>query len=335
VRQIIFPKASTVEVADVPQPKIKTDEILIRTTISSVIASEDIAVYKGKDPRTSDPSSPYYTGFPHYMCGECVGEVVAVGDSVVDLVIADRVVFLGTYAEFVSLPAHMAVRIPDNISAEEAISCVYSATSLQCVRRARPEIGDQVVILGQGVVGLMVTQWCRIAGAGEIIVTDKYPMRLEVAKTFGATHALIAGNGDIAKDTSTLTEGQGADIVIIAATVPELLDLGMSIARKKGRIVVLAFFSTPVTMRDMTRDFFLKELDMLSTMGQGPSADFTSPYCRWSWLENIKTGIQYLQAGRITTTPLLTHRLSVEEVAEAMRLLDEEPHRSLKVILKW
>ena len=122
--------------------------------------------------------------------------------------------------------------------------------------------GDNVLILGQGPMGLLVTAWVALTGAGQVIAADRYARRLETARQMGATTTLNASETDVAAAVRELTGGIGADVVIDAGNTPATFALALELAREKGRVVVLSFHTQPITIQDITRDFYHKELDI-------------------------------------------------------------------------
>ena len=116
--------------------------------------------------------------------GYCnAGQVVAIGSGVTEFSVGDRVVSNGNHAEFVNVPVNLCAKIPDNLSYEEASFTVIGAIALQGVRLVKPTLGETVVVIGLGLVGLMAVQLLQANGC-HVIGIDKNPKRLLLAKKF-------------------------------------------------------------------------------------------------------------------------------------------------------
>src|SRR5262249_26233996 len=96
----------------------------------------------------------------------------------------------GAFSEFVIAPERNLIRVPDNVSLEEAAMTEPAAVALHAARRARLRLGDTVAIFGLGPIGLMVAQWARTMGAAQIVLFDILPEKLELARQLGFEHVL-------------------------------------------------------------------------------------------------------------------------------------------------
>ena len=116
-----------------------------------------------------------------------------------------------------------------------------------------------------------------------------------------------------------------------AATFP----LAMDLAREKGRIVVISWHTQPITIQDITREFYHKELDIIATRAGGPSHAYRSPYLHWTGRENQELIARLMGEGRFDPSPLVTDRLRFDQFTEALRRVEREQKTTVKAMIDW
>lgn len=321
-------------VADVEAPALRDDQIRLKTRAVSVLM-ENVGLHTGADPRLKAAGNPLYRGYPITQAGEVLGEVVQVGAAVTGIVIGDRFVSYANFDEYHAITPTAWTRIDAGVAAEAAISSPFSGTALHCVRRANIAIGDDVAIVGQGPMGLLVTQWAKFAGAGRVIVADLNNKRLEIAQQMGATHWINASQEDVKARVYAITEGNGPDVVIDAGNTASTFPLALDLARNQGRVVVISWHTQPIVIEDITRDFYHKELEIIATRATGPSHTYRSPYLRWTGLESQRLIARLMAEGRFDPSPLITDRVPLSQFHEALRRVEEDQQTTVKVLVDW
>jgi threonine dehydrogenase-like Zn-dependent dehydrogenase len=203
------------------------------------------------------------------------------------------------------------------------------------MRRAHIEIGDDVLVSGAGPMGALLPAWARIAGAGRIIAADLHPRRLEIARALGATHTVNPRDRDVASTVKEITDGNGPDVVFDAGNTAATFPLALELARPQGKVVVLSWHTQPITIEDITRDFYHKELEIIATRATGPAAGYRSPYLRWTGNESRKLIARWMAEGRFDPSPIVTARRALSEIVPAMDDLAERPAAHLKTLIEW
>ncbi|MFN8036922.1 MAG: Zn-dependent alcohol dehydrogenase [Acidimicrobiia bacterium] len=147
----------------------------------------------------------------------------------------------GTFSESTVVPAISAVKIDDDVPLTSAalIGCGVLTGWGAAVNTADIQKGDSVVVLGCGGVGLNVIQGAKYAGAGKIIAVDMMPKKLEMAREFGATDFVDAGDGDPAAKVMELTEGRGADVAFEVIGYAETILQALNMTRRGGEMVIV------------------------------------------------------------------------------------------------
>jgi predicted dehydrogenase/threonine dehydrogenase-like Zn-dependent dehydrogenase len=274
------------------------------------------------------------------------GVVLDVGEGIDDLRPGDRVACAGSqfahHAELIRVPRNLTAPIPADVGFEAASTVTLGAIALQGVRRAQPTLGESFVVIGLGSLGQLTVQLLRANGC-RVIGTDLDPRRVQRAKSLGLSLALSGDDGQNEEQVSRLTDGVGADGVIItaSATSDSLVSAAFRMCRKKGRVVLVG----DVGLTLDRADFYAKELDFLISSSYGPGRyhrayeeeglDYPVGYVRWTENRNMGEYLRLLAEGVVQVEPLIEARYPVEEAPAAYAALRESAHKPLMVLLSY
>ena len=262
------------------------------------------------------------------------GEVVEVGAEVDGLMPGDRVAVAGAgwanHAEFNVVPLNLCAKLPTGVSYADGAFGTVGAIALQGVRRAEPLIGEHVVVIGLGLIGLLTVQILK-AGGCAVLGIDPDADRVALATKIGAD-AVASGGGEADRACAALTGGRGADAVIVAAATPssEPIVQAARMARIKGRVVVVGL----VGMEVPREVFYRKELDLRLSMSYGPGRydpayeerglDYPFAHVRFTAQRNMDSFLYLVQQDRLAPSALVTHRLPFNTAIDAYALLKGE-----------
>lgn len=359
-------KTGVTEIVEVPCPSATQGQLLISTTITLVSAgTERMLVEFGKanwidkarqqpdkvrmvldkvktdglaataDAVMSKLDQPLALGY----CN--VGRVAELGNGVSGFAVGDRVVSNGKHAEVVSVPVNLCARIPDDVSDEQASFTVLAAIGLQGIRLVNPTLGECVVVTGLGLIGLLTVQMLHAQGC-RVLGVDLDPVRLAMAKQFGAEIVNPSAGEDVLTAAQAFSRGRGVDAVIITASTKsnEPVSQAANMCRKRGRIVLVGVVGLELSRAD----FYEKELSFQVSCSYGPGRydpayeeggqDYPLGYVRWTEQRNFEAVLDLLAAGQLDVAPLISHRFELEHAEEAYALLSsQEP--SLGIILEY
>lgn len=259
------------------------------------------------------------------------GDVVEAGAEAGGFRPGDRVAVAGggyaTHAEFNFVPRNLCVRIPEGVSHADAAFATLGAVAVQGVRQAAPMLGEQVVVIGLGLLGLLTVQVLKANGCA-VLGIDPDPHRADLAKRLGAD---AAATSDIERASEAFTSGRGADAVIIAAATPsnDPIENAARVSRPKGRVVAVGLVGLNVP-RD---PFFRKELDLRLSMSYGPGrydpayeeggVDYPLPYVRFTEQRNMESFLYLVEQGKVTPQALVTQVVSFENALDAYAALNK------------
>jgi predicted dehydrogenase/threonine dehydrogenase-like Zn-dependent dehydrogenase len=299
---------------------------LVKQVIRKMQADGLIATYKAVQDRLDVPTPLGYSS---------AGQILEVGASVEGLKPGDRVACAGagyaSHAELVAVPKNLVVRIPEAVPFEAAAFATTGAIALQGLRVGDVRVGERVVVVGLGLIGLLTVQLLKAAGC-LVLGTDPNPARVDLARQLGANEACPLDPDRIVEAVDGFTCGRGADTVIITAATDssQPVEVAGEISRLKGRVVVVG----QVGMDVPRRTFYHKELELRFSMSYGPGRydpnyeekgiDYPYAYVPFTEQRNMETFLQLVAEGRVTPERLITHRFPVAEAQRAYALIKGE-----------
>ena len=253
--------------------------------------------------------------------GYCnVGKVVAVGEGVADFAVGDRVSSNGAHAEYVCVPKNLCVHIPDSVSDEEAAFTVIGSIGLQGIRLCDPQLGETIVVVGLGLIGL-ITAELLVANGCRVIGIDLDANKVALANMKGIIAINPAEGTDVVKFVNSQTDNAGADGVIITASAKtdEIIAQAAQMSRKRGRIILVGVIGLNISRAD----FYEKELTFQVSCSYGPGryddsyekggTDYPLPYVRWTEQRNFKAILQTIASGRLDVASLITERVPLSD----------------------
>lgn len=224
----------------------------------------------------------------------------------------------GGFAEFVAVPRQNIYPLPDGIDDKEAAFIQVFSTCVHAQRMARLAIGESVVVLGLGVTGQLHVQLAKAAGAHPVIGVTRSDWKRRLAEELGADLTLAPGK-DAAARVREATEDRGADLVIESAGKVSALSEAMAFARVGGRVTPFGIY-TETQGRLPFYDFYYKELQILNA--------------RASKGESFPASIDLVRQGAVRLAPLITHCLPIDQLDQALALLEAGDERRMKIILQ-
>jgi predicted dehydrogenase/threonine dehydrogenase-like Zn-dependent dehydrogenase len=329
---------------EVPAPTVKRGCVLIKTTRSLVsLGTERMLVEFGKanmlqkarqqpdrvkqvlDKIKTDGLKPTLQAVFNKLgqplpLGYCnVGRVLAVGDGVDGYKIGDRVASNGPHAEYVCIPRNLVAHVPDNVSDEEAAFTVIGSIGLQGIRLCDPKLGETIVVIGLGLIGL-ITAELLVASGCKVIGVDLDANKIAIARKKGIIGINPAEGADVVKSVLEHTNNVGADGVVITASAKtdEIIAQAAKMSRKRGRIILVGVIGLNISRAD----FYEKELTFQVSCSYGPGRyddayekggiDYPLPFVRWTEQRNFQAMLQMISSGRIEVQSLITERVALD-----------------------
>lgn len=312
------------EIREIPQPEAAPDEIVLRVEYVGVCGS-DTHFFETGERKGKTFALPFILGH------ECAGTVVQVGKNVTTLVPGDRVCFEpqitcggciycksghynmcpdvkfpstppydGMLRDYVTIPAHLAHKLPENVSTKEGSLIEPLAVGLSAAEKGEVSLGKTVVILGAGCIGLVTMMACRAMGASKVIMCDLFEKRLNNALEMGANYVINAKEENVIERVMELTDAEGADVVFEAASNPHTAAQTSDLVKRCGIIVMVGNVNGETPYRFM--DLMYKEAEI-------------RPIYRYR--NNFGTAIRAVASGKIDVTKIISHEFDFKDVQTA------------------
>jgi predicted dehydrogenase/threonine dehydrogenase-like Zn-dependent dehydrogenase len=320
----------TAQASMVQKARLRPD--LVRQVLDNVNRDGVLATYKKVRERLDNFKELGYS---------CAGVVIESG--VDDLKVGDRVACAGvgyaSHAEIVSVPRNLVVKIPDEVGFDEAAFTTVCAIAMQGVRQADVRVGEQVVVIGLGLIGLIAVQLLKASGC-RVIGMDIAPRNFDLALSLGCDRCVIS-NGDAVLEAENFTRGYGADAVVITAatTSNEPVELAIQCARKRGTVVAVG----AVGMDIPRSPFYEKEINFRMSCSYGPGRydpdyeergqDYPLAFVRWTENRNMEAALDMMAQRKLNVAALITHKIAVEESLRAYDIITGKVQESYLGIL--
>lgn len=251
---------------------------------------------------------------------------------------------LASHAEVVSIPQNLIAKIPDNVTFEEAAFTTVGAIALQGVRQTEPKLGENICVIGLGLIGQITCQLLRASGAN-VFGIDLSDKLVETANKYSCDNAQNRNNPHLIENCNLFTNGYGFDKVVITAATSsnDPVELSAEISRKKGSVIMVGAVGM-----NIPRDphFYRKELDLKMSCSYGPGRydptyeelghDYPIGYVRWTEQRNMEAFLNAISKKQVNLQPLITHRFEVDHALKAYELvINPEAEFNLGVLLNY
>jgi L-iditol 2-dehydrogenase len=327
-----------VRIEEMPVPEIGDEEVLLKVMTSGICGSDVIEWYRV-------PKAPRVLGH------EATGVIDRVGSKVTSLKVGDRVFvshhvpcnqcrycqrghhtacqtlhtsnyYPGGFAQYIRVPKinvdFGVYKLPENMSFEEGTFIEPLACVSRGQRLANLKKDDSLLIIGSGISGILHAQLAKYKGVRNVIVADINPYRLQLAKKFGADHALDAKE-NLPPKLKEVNDGRLADQVVVCTGATSAALTALDCVEKGGTILFFAVPDPTVKLPVPINQFWRNEITMRTSYGAAPN--------------DLEDSMRVLATKRLNVKDMITHRLSLNEAAEGFRLM-AEAGKSLKVILE-
>jgi L-iditol 2-dehydrogenase len=340
MQAVVLHAAHDLRVEEVPVPTVGPEDALVRVRACGICASDVHYFVHGRIGR-------YVVEEPMIVGHELAGDVVAIGSAVRGLAVGTRVALepgvpcgrcsmckvgrynlcpdvtfyatppvQGAMSEYAVIRADFAHPLPDHVTYEQGALCEPISVGIHCCNLTGVRPGDTVVILGAGPIGLTAIAAARQRGAGQVIVSDVFPARLEVARRLGAV-AVDVRTQDLAAVVTERTGGVGAEVVLDTAGVRAVTEAAPDLARKGGAIAVVGLpADDAITFRMLTVAH--KELSIHGV---------------FRYANTYPAAVALVASGQYPVESVVTDRYPIEDALAAFDVALNAKDRAIKVVV--
>jgi len=326
-QRVIWPSRANVDIEEFELPTIPDDEVLVASECTLISPGTERAFLLGlPNARGGYPSRPGYSN---------IGKVIEVGKNVNQDLLGKR--FASTHghtSHFIANPGRLLKVESTDVPAEEVVFYNLSAIALQGVRKARIELGESTLVIGQGLIGLLALQLSKLSGAVPVIAADLTDSRLELSKEIGADYTFNPEDKDFSDQLANATMNKGPTVVIEATGHPDAITTALHAAGWGARLVLLASTRGETPHVNFYRDVHKKGLIITGSHNPIRPRQESSPNF-WTSEDDCRLMITLISQKRFNVTPLISHRFSGQDAPKAYQLLMEWNPGLLGVVLQW
>jgi threonine dehydrogenase-like Zn-dependent dehydrogenase len=351
-KQIIVHAPGDVRVDEVPTitRPLGDYELLVHTEVSALSPGTETRIYTGLEA----PRFAYRVSYPFQLGYNNVGRVVEVGSKVEgyrpgqrifsrmphvsEYIVAERSVQAPSSPGNSNIPSSYDViaPVPENVASEQAAFTHLFVLGFNALQRGQYRFGENVVIIGLGVVGLGAVCMARAAGA-RVAAVGNASSRLEVARRMGADEVWLAGNED-QKNAKAFGGEEGIDLIIVCTDSWSALKTAIDISRRNTRVAVLAFPGigqgpSPYDPFEPA-DFYNRSLSYVAVSWM-PADDYPPEYQRFTVKRIYRYILDLMSRGRINLSPVVTHHFPVGRVQDAFDLVTSREKSAIGIVFDW
>ncbi len=328
---------------EAPIPDIQSDDQLLIQVKTVGVCGSEVHAFHGTHP---------YRKAPVILGHEAAGDVLSLGEAVTSFKVGDRVIvdpqwtcgqcaycragdlnlcpskkvlgtpaWPGAFGEYIIAPEKSVFLLPHKLSYVQGSLIEPLTVAVHVARQANLVAGESVAILGTGSIGGLLAGVCHVQGAEPIISADIHQHCLDAARErLGATHDFLLPDRDLVAEVKALTGGEGVDVVFVTADDPSLVSRGVQIAKRRGRIVLVALL-TNSPLQLTAYEIIGKELHIVGSS--------------MSNHDDVRKAIELTASRQVDVEAIATHLLPIEDAQRGVELADTKDDGAIKVILSF
>ena len=339
-KQLWFTKPFQVEIREQGLPSPVPDQALVRCLYSGISAGTEMLVYRGQIP----DSMPLDANLPALGDGAiqyplrygyaCVGRIEKVGSSADEAWIGRTVFSFQPHASHFVSDLSELIQVPDDVDPEAAVFLANMDTAVNLLQDAHPQLGDRVIVLGQGILGLLVGGILAEFPLAALYGVDRMSQRQAMGEKVGA---IACFNPDSPSEMNVLKNKlhldqarSGADIVMELTGAPDALNLAVELCAYSGRIIVGSWYGSKNTELKLGERFHRNRISIVSSQ-----VSTISPELRGRWDKERRLSVAWDRIRRLNPQQFISHRLPLSKAADAYHLIDSVSEEALQIIFDY
>ncbi|MCS7010731.1 MAG: zinc-binding dehydrogenase [Anaerolineales bacterium] len=331
---LYFVAPRQVDIRQEAMPKLAADQVLVRTRLSAISAGTEMLIYRNEfpDEMMLDACLPTLLGkfgYPLAYGYACVGEVLEVGAGV-DPSWRERWVFAFQphVSHFIASPDSL-LPVPEGIPLERACFLPNLETAINLVQDAAPLLGERVLVLGQGVVGLLTTALLACFPLAGLVTADRYARRRVASQALGVSAALDPSAPDF-RSQARAWLASGADLTLELSGAPEALNDALMLTGFSGRVIIGSWYGKKPMALALGGEFHRSRIRLMASQ-----VSSIAPELSGRWDKRRRFALAWDLLARLRPEQWITHRFPIGQAADAYRLLDEAPGEAIQVLLEY
>lgn len=327
-RTLYFTSPKQLEVRETNLPELKADEVLVQTICSSISAGTEMLVYRGQFPQLKEVHDTVSNELKYPMSYgyACVGRIKKMGRDL-DKSLENKLVFaFQPHASlFIAHPSSLII-VPASLSAETASLLPNMETAVNLVHDGAPILGERVLVLGQGIIGLLTASLLSEFPLETLTVVDQFELRRKALGNDGKGLEIKS----LSPEDLRLSKLEPNDLTFELSGSPDALNDAIERTTFSGRIVIGSWYGRKDAHIDLGGSFHRSRIKLVSSQ-----VSTISPELSGRWDKTRRFDIAWNALKRIHPEKWITHRFSLEDALQAYQLLDEHPQDTIQVIFDY
>lgn len=337
-QQLWFSAPGKIEIRQQLLAELQANEVLVKTECSALSAGTEMLVYRGQIPTdialdTSLENFQQSLCYPLQYGYAAVGRVLQAGPLVDTSWLGKRVFAFQAHAShFIANPATL-IPLPDDIEAEAAVFLANMETAVNLVQDGNPALGEKVAVIGQGIVGLLLTAVLAQFPLRELFAVDGLSTRRELASRLGATQVVDAfASTEISELQQQLAAdtNKGADLIYEVSGAPEALNLAISLSGFSSRLVIGSWYGSKSGAIALGGDAHRNRLQIITSQ-----VSSIAPALSGRWDKARRFELVWQMIRRLRPQQLISDRLPLDEAAELYRRIDKSPETIVQAVFTY
>ena len=339
-QQLCFLEPHQVEIREQQLPSLQPDQVLVKNLYSAISAGTEMLVYRGQLPTAMSlgesltASEVQTINYPTQYGYACVGRIEEVGQDVGVDWVGKTVFSFQPHASHHVCAINDVILLPEGVDPKDAVFLANMETAVNLVQDGNPRLGERVVVLGQGIVGLLVSSVLAEFPLADLYAVESIEGRRKLAGQAGV-QATFSPEADkeinVLQEKLKLNEGcGGADVVFELTGSPASLNLAVDLSAYSGRIVVGSWYGTKSAEINLGERFHRNRIAIISSQ-----VSTISPELSGRWDKARRFSVAWGLIKRCQPSQFVSHNLEFAKAAEAYRLLDDSPQDTTQIIFNY
>jgi 2-desacetyl-2-hydroxyethyl bacteriochlorophyllide A dehydrogenase len=335
-RSLFFISPKQIEIRDMELPSLREDEVLVETLCSAISAGTEMLVYRGQFPHMSDLHDDLSSdmNYPLAYGYACVGRITEIGRMVNGDWLNKLVFAFQPHSSHFITKTESLIPIPDSLSPESACFLPNMETAVNLVQDGAPILGERVLVLGQGIVGLLTASLLSEFPLESLVTVDNFELRRNALEVNGQKSkegdlGILSFDPSQTKQIKSILNG-GADLTFELSGSPSALNDAIELTAFSGRIVIGSWYGQKRADINLGGTFHRSRIKLISSQ-----VSTISPELSGRWDKSRRFDVTWKALERIKPEKWITHRFPIEEADKAYQLLDENPQETMQIIFDF
>lgn len=330
-RALFFTAPRRVEIREIPLPPLKDDEVIVETICSAISAGTEMLVYRDQFPHLKDAHDAFSSelNYPLAYGYACVGVVREIGKHVDKPWLGKTVFAFHPHSSSFILHPSSLMPIPISLSPENACFLPNMETAVNLVQDGAPILGERVLVLGQGVVGLLSASLLSEFPLERLVTVDRFELRREASSGISGVTSIDVNVENPLKESYAYAQ-RNFDLTFELSGSPSALNDAIEFTAFSGRVVVGSWYGEKRAEIDLGGAFHRSRIRLVSSQ-----VSSIAPELSGRWDKSRRFDVAWKALERIQSEKWITHRFSLDEAAKAYQLLDENPQETIQVVFEY